>query len=201
MNHYACPLTEIQNRQVRHALLLSRSSASLLHHPLSTIPSLCNNISDGILQRRYTWKVPTPATCASDTSHLPMPRPTPSLLDPLQDCGIGRPLRRLSWSRLPEPPHCPHPEWVGKQIQCSFHGRSPVLRGSRRCRPSLDLRDLGKIGVLVDSTGYEDPLNDGLKCMRDQGRIVIKVIHRPDSPFNIDLWTFISGRSTRSPLS
>jgi hypothetical protein len=76
-----------------------------------------------------------------------------------------------------------------------------VLRGSRRCGLSLDLRDLGKIGVLVDSTGYEDPLNDGLKCMRDQGCIVIKVVNRPDGPFNIDLWMFISGRSTQSPLS
>jgi hypothetical protein len=31
MNHYACPLTEIQNRQVRHALLLSRCPASRFH--------------------------------------------------------------------------------------------------------------------------------------------------------------------------
>jgi NADPH2:quinone reductase len=50
--------------------------------------------------------------------------------------------------------------------------------------------DFGKIDVLVDCAGYEDPLNDGLKCMRDQGRVVVMAVHRPDGRFSIDLRTF-----------
>lgn len=50
--------------------------------------------------------------------------------------------------------------------------------------------DFGKIDVLVDCAGYEDPLNDALKAMRDQGRVVVMAVHRPDGRFNIDLRTF-----------
>lgn len=50
--------------------------------------------------------------------------------------------------------------------------------------------DFGKIDVLVDCAGYEDPLNDGLKAMRDQGRVVVMAVHRPDGRFGIDLRTF-----------
>ena len=50
--------------------------------------------------------------------------------------------------------------------------------------------DFGKIDVLVDCAGYEDPLNDALKAMRDQGRVVVMAVHRPDGQFNIDLRTF-----------
>jgi len=50
--------------------------------------------------------------------------------------------------------------------------------------------DFGKIDVLVDCAGYEDPLNDGLKAMRDQGRVVVMAVHRPDGRFSIDLRTF-----------
>ena len=50
--------------------------------------------------------------------------------------------------------------------------------------------DFGKIDVLVDCAGYEDPLNDGLKAMRDQGRVVVMAAHRPDGRFSLDLRTF-----------
>ena len=50
--------------------------------------------------------------------------------------------------------------------------------------------DFGKIDVLVDCAGYEEPLNDGLKAMRDQGRVIVMAVHRPDGRFNIDLRTF-----------
>ena len=50
--------------------------------------------------------------------------------------------------------------------------------------------DFGKVDVLVDCAGYENPLNDALKAMRDQGRIVVMAVHRPDGRFNIDLRTF-----------
>jgi NADPH:quinone reductase-like Zn-dependent oxidoreductase len=50
--------------------------------------------------------------------------------------------------------------------------------------------DFGKIDVLVDCAGYEDPLNDALKAMRDQGRVVVMAVHRPDGRFSIDLRTF-----------
>lgn len=50
--------------------------------------------------------------------------------------------------------------------------------------------DFGKIDVLIDCAGYEDPLNDGLKAMRDQGRVVVMAVHRPDGRFSVDLRTF-----------
>ena len=50
--------------------------------------------------------------------------------------------------------------------------------------------DLGKIDLLVDCAGYEEPLNDALKGMRDQGRVVVMAVHRPDGRFSIDLRTF-----------
>ena len=50
--------------------------------------------------------------------------------------------------------------------------------------------EFGKIDVLVDSTGYEDALNDALKAMRDQGRVVVVAVHRPDGRSNIDLREF-----------
>jgi len=50
--------------------------------------------------------------------------------------------------------------------------------------------EFGKIDVLVDCAGYEDPLNDALKAMRDQGRVVVMAVHRPDGRFSIDLRTF-----------
>ena len=50
--------------------------------------------------------------------------------------------------------------------------------------------EFGKIDVLVDCAGYEDPLNDALKAMRDQGRVVVMAVHRPDGQFSIDLRTF-----------
>ena len=50
--------------------------------------------------------------------------------------------------------------------------------------------DFGKIDVLVDCAGYEEPLNDALKAMRDQGRVVVMAVHRPDGRFSIDLRTF-----------
>ena len=50
--------------------------------------------------------------------------------------------------------------------------------------------DFGKIDVLVDCAGYEDPLNDALKAMRDQGRVIVMAVHRPDGRFSIDLRTF-----------
>jgi NADPH:quinone reductase len=50
--------------------------------------------------------------------------------------------------------------------------------------------DFGKMDVLVDCAGYEDPLNDALKAMRDQGRVVVMAAHRPDGRFSIDLRTF-----------
>jgi len=50
--------------------------------------------------------------------------------------------------------------------------------------------DFGKIDVLVDCAGYEDPLNDALKAMRNQGRVIVMAVHRPDGRFSIDLRTF-----------
>ena len=50
--------------------------------------------------------------------------------------------------------------------------------------------DFGKIDVVVDCAGYEDPLNDALKAMRDQGRVVVMAVHRSDGRFSIDLRTF-----------
>jgi len=50
--------------------------------------------------------------------------------------------------------------------------------------------DFGKIDVVVDCAGYEDPLNDAIKAMRDQGRVVVMAVHRPDGRFSIDLRTF-----------
>lgn len=50
--------------------------------------------------------------------------------------------------------------------------------------------DFGKIDVLVDCAGYEDPLNDALKAMRDLGRVVVMAVHRPDGRFSVDLRTF-----------
>ena len=50
--------------------------------------------------------------------------------------------------------------------------------------------DFGKIDVVVDCAGYEDPLNDALKTMRDQGRVIVMAVHRPDGRFSIDLRTF-----------
>ena len=50
--------------------------------------------------------------------------------------------------------------------------------------------DFGKIDVLVDCAGYEDPLNDALKGMRDQGRVVVMAVHRPDGRFSLDFRTF-----------
>lgn len=50
--------------------------------------------------------------------------------------------------------------------------------------------DFGKIDVLVDCAGYEDPLNDALKAMRDRGRVIVMAVHRPDGRFSIDLRTF-----------
>lgn len=50
--------------------------------------------------------------------------------------------------------------------------------------------DFGKIDVLIDCAGYEGPLNDGLKAMRDQGRIVVMASHRSDGLFSVDLRTF-----------
>ena len=43
---------------------------------------------------------------------------------------------------------------------------------------------------MVDCAGYEDPLNDALKAMRDQGRVVVMAVHRSDGRFSIDLRTF-----------
>ena len=53
-----------------------------------------------------------------------------------------------------------------------------------------DSGHFGKIDVLIDCAGYEDPLNDALKAMRDQGRVVVMAVHRPDGRFSIDLRTF-----------
>lgn len=50
--------------------------------------------------------------------------------------------------------------------------------------------DFGKIDVSIDCAGYEDPLNDSLKAMRDQGRVVVMAAHRPDGQFSVDLRTF-----------
>lgn len=50
--------------------------------------------------------------------------------------------------------------------------------------------DFGKIDVLVDCAGYEDPLNDALKTMRDHGRAIVMAVHRSDGRFSIDLRTF-----------
>ena len=50
--------------------------------------------------------------------------------------------------------------------------------------------DFGKIDVLIDCAGYEDPLNDALKAMRDQGRVIVMAAHRSDGRFSIDLRTF-----------
>jgi len=50
--------------------------------------------------------------------------------------------------------------------------------------------DFGKIDVLIDCAGYEDPLNDALKTMRDHGRAIVMAVHRPDGRFSIDLRTF-----------
>jgi NADPH:quinone reductase-like Zn-dependent oxidoreductase len=50
--------------------------------------------------------------------------------------------------------------------------------------------DFGKIDVLINCVGYEDPLNDALKAMCDQGRIVVMAAHRLDGRFSIDLRTF-----------
>lgn len=50
--------------------------------------------------------------------------------------------------------------------------------------------DFGKIDVLIDCAGYEDPLNDALKTMRDQGRVIVMAAHRSDGRFSIDLRTF-----------
>lgn len=50
--------------------------------------------------------------------------------------------------------------------------------------------DFGKVDVLIDCAGYEDPLNDALKAMRDQARVVVMAAHRSDGRFSIDLRTF-----------
>lgn len=50
--------------------------------------------------------------------------------------------------------------------------------------------DFGKIDVLFDCAGYEDPLNDALKTMRDHGRAIVMAAHRSDGRFSIDLRTF-----------
>ena len=50
--------------------------------------------------------------------------------------------------------------------------------------------DFGKIDVLVDCAGYEDPLNDALRTMRDQGRVIVMAVHRPDGRFSVDFRTF-----------
>ena len=50
--------------------------------------------------------------------------------------------------------------------------------------------DFEKIDILVDCAGYEDALNDALKAMRDEGRVIVMAVHRPDGRFSIDLRTF-----------
>ena len=50
--------------------------------------------------------------------------------------------------------------------------------------------DFGKIDVVIDCAGYDDPFNDALKAMRDLGRVVVMAVHRPDGRFSIDLRTF-----------
>ena len=42
---------------------------------------------------------------------------------------------------------------------------------------------------MVDCAGYEDPFNDALKAMRDQGRVIVMAVHRPDGRFSVDLRT------------
>jgi NADPH2:quinone reductase len=46
------------------------------------------------------------------------------------------------------------------------------------------------VDVIIDCAGYETPLNDALKVVKDQGQVVVMAVHRPDGIFQIDLRTF-----------
>lgn len=50
--------------------------------------------------------------------------------------------------------------------------------------------DFGSIDILIDCAGYEAPLNDAIKGMKDNGQVVVMAVHRPDGLFSIDLRTF-----------
>jgi len=46
------------------------------------------------------------------------------------------------------------------------------------------------LNIVVDCAGYEAPLNDALKVMKEGGQVVVMAVHRPDGIFGIDLRSF-----------
>jgi len=53
-----------------------------------------------------------------------------------------------------------------------------------------DAGDFGSIDTIIDCAGWEAPLNDGLKAMKDKGQVVVMAVHSPDGIFKIDLRSF-----------
>ena len=60
-------------------------------------------------------------------------------------------------------------------------------------------RNFGKINVLVDRAGYEEPSNDALRTTRNRGRVIVMAVH-PDSQFSIDFHTLYLNSITTKGL-